>query len=518
MMQERMYFLLFIVFFLLPVCSFADGAAESVIHGGYNVTRKIQDSEAAPVVVDAVAKSYGVQGGGEIYTALKPTIQSAMSKMENAEIKAINNTESKIKNKTSDMSLADLDKKRDVVHNIVSGASTAMTGIGMMQAVQGFSEQKSDAAAESDMAAHIATFKCNYDKGPTFKYSTKEIIIPGGDELLKYYTEYKTLADQLKETKAALNLTPGIESQVVYDKAESGLYQNFATERAAGHYASVSRALMDSDSEDAAAWAAEKEKSQKRLAIGASVAVGGILTGVIGDKLIDKHYDKLEDELDIQEDGNDESDEQESESTVSDEDKQWAQEQLNEPDNPFKTDDSENGNKQIDTTKMEFEIEEEEVVPLAPVPNPVSRMETKPVTQIKTESVTDDDALAKQMHKTFKENEKENKDLKKKLNSDRSAKEKQDKQNAKMCSDTGGTWNSENGVCKCGENSTPNSKKTMCGCVMGYELDRKAKKCVKGALLANAEKRAETQRQVYQDRQNLGQTTSVINSLPGGRK
>ncbi|MBQ7185818.1 MAG: hypothetical protein IJR92_03365, partial [Alphaproteobacteria bacterium] len=87
-------------------------------------------------------------------------------------------------------------KKRDTAHNIVSGASTAMTGIGMMQAVQGFSEQKSDAAAESDMAAHIATFKCNYDKGPTFKYSTEEIIIPGGDELLKYYTEYKTLADQ----------------------------------------------------------------------------------------------------------------------------------------------------------------------------------------------------------------------------------------------------------------------------------------------------------------------------------
>ncbi|MBQ7185835.1 MAG: hypothetical protein IJR92_03455, partial [Alphaproteobacteria bacterium] len=201
MMQERMYFLLFIVFFLLPICSFADGAAES-----------------------------------------------------------------------ADMSLADLDKKRDTAHNIVSGASTAMTGIGMMQAVQGFSEQKSDAAAESDMAAHIATFKCNYDKGPTFKYSTEEIIIPGGDELLKYYTEYKTLADQLKGTKATLNLAPGIESQVVYDKAESGLYQNFATERAAGHYASVSRALMDSDSEDAAAWAAEKEKSQKRLAIGASVA------------------------------------------------------------------------------------------------------------------------------------------------------------------------------------------------------------------------------------------------------
>ena len=188
---------------------------------------------------------------------------------------------------------SDLDKKRDVAHNIVSGASSAMTSIGMMQAAQGFSEQKSDAAAESDMAAHIATFKCNYDKGPTFKYSTEEIIIPGGDELLKYYTEYKTLADQLKVTKAALNLTPGIESQVVYDKAESGLYQNFATERTSGHYASVSRALMDSDSEDAAAWAAEKEKSQKRLAIGASVAAGGILTGVIGDKLIDKHYDKL---------------------------------------------------------------------------------------------------------------------------------------------------------------------------------------------------------------------------------
>ncbi len=121
--------------------------------------------------------------------------------------------------------LEKLEKKRDIAHGLVSGASSAMTGIGGMEMAQAISEQKSDADAEEEMGAYLTTFKCDYGKSQKYDYSTQDIILPGGNELVQYYTEYKTLADQLKADKTALGLTPGIESQVVYDKAESGLYK-----------------------------------------------------------------------------------------------------------------------------------------------------------------------------------------------------------------------------------------------------------------------------------------------------
>ena len=193
--------------------------------------------------------------------------------------------------------LEKLEKKRDIAHGLVSGASSAMTGIGGMEMAQAISEQKSDADAEEEMGAYLTTFKCDYGKSQKYDYSTQDIILPGGNELIQYYTEYKTLADQLKADKTALGLTPGIESQVVYDKAESGLYKNAATGNTGGKYTSLSRALLDENSEDAADWAAEKDKTKKRLQIGATVAAAGLVAGFIGDKLIDKHYDKLEEQL-----------------------------------------------------------------------------------------------------------------------------------------------------------------------------------------------------------------------------
>ena len=186
-------------------------------------------------------------------------------------------------------------KKRDIAHGLVSGASSAMTGIGGMEMAQAISEQKSDADAEEEMGAYLTTFKCDYGKSQKYDYSTQDIILPGGNELIQYYTEYKTLADQLKADKTALGLTPGIESQVVYDKAESGLYKNAATGNTGGKYTSLSRALLDENSEDAADWAAEKDKTKKRLQIGATVAAAGLAVGTVGDKLVDKHYDKIVD-------------------------------------------------------------------------------------------------------------------------------------------------------------------------------------------------------------------------------
>ncbi|MCR4918054.1 MAG: hypothetical protein K5912_03885, partial [Alphaproteobacteria bacterium] len=91
-------------------------------------------------------------------------------------------------------------------------------------------------------------------------------------------------------------MKPGIETEVVYDKAESGLYHYENIGKTGGAYTSLSNALLDANSEDAAAWDAEKDKTKKRLIAGATVAGVGAVGGFVGDKLVDKHFDKLENE------------------------------------------------------------------------------------------------------------------------------------------------------------------------------------------------------------------------------
>ena len=251
-----------------------------------DIASNVNNSAAMQGLGETVLSSAtGISGLGDTRTDLVNTALQNQGTIIGAVSNAANNTEK----------IEKLEKKRDIAHGLVSGASTAMTGIGGMEMAQAISEQKSDADAEEEMGAYLTTFKCNYGKSQKYDYSTQDIILPGGNELVQYYTEYKTLADQLKADKTALGLTPGIESQVVYDKAESGLYKNAATGNTGGKYTSLSRALLDENSEDAAEWAAEKDKTKKRLIIGASVATAGLAVGAVGDKLVDKHYDKIVD-------------------------------------------------------------------------------------------------------------------------------------------------------------------------------------------------------------------------------
>ena len=178
------------------------------------------------------------------------------------------------------------ENEQSLKNRTLTAATTAATGIGMMKAAAAMSEQKADETAEQDMTAYLATFRCEYGKGQSAKAGNEEITLPGGNDLLKYYTEYKSLADNLKMTKKALGLRPGIEEEVLYDRAESGLYQYSSVGKTDGAYTSLSRALTDTEGKDADAWKTHKEKTAKELKSGLIAAGAGIVGGIAGNMAI----------------------------------------------------------------------------------------------------------------------------------------------------------------------------------------------------------------------------------------
>ena len=174
--------------------------------------------------------------------------------------------------------------------------STLMTGEGAMMAARAFAEKIADDDAEEKMSEYITTMKCEYGAGNQVNLG-KEETLPGGNELANYYAEYKQLADKLKATKAALNLRPGIESEVLYDRAETGLYQYQTAERQSGGFTSLSRALMNPDGTDATAWNAQRAETNRDLLIGGALATVGLAGSYIANHAINKDHVKKYKEL-----------------------------------------------------------------------------------------------------------------------------------------------------------------------------------------------------------------------------
>jgi len=170
-------------------------------------------------------------------------------------------------------------KEQSLANRVLDGVSSAAMGIGAMQMAQGLSEQKADKEAEADMRQYLNTFTCTYGaKAQTVKFGPEDVTLDAGADLVKYATEYRGLAERLKKTKKALNLTPGIEEEEIIDPATSGLYSYTPMEKKDGQYTSLSKAILDEESEDAKEWEAQKSKSKKRV-IGGAVALGA---GVVG--------------------------------------------------------------------------------------------------------------------------------------------------------------------------------------------------------------------------------------------
>ena len=154
---------------------------------------------------------------------------------------------------------------------------------GMMLA-SGLAEMSADAAAEQDMAAYLATFKCDYGAGRNIAGGTTNVQLPGANVLLPLRNEYIALATDLQQRKEQLGLSPGIESNI--PEEVPGLYDNVSIGVTDGAYASVSRALTNPDGADAAEWDAQSVESGNKVKTGGSVGGAGVVGGAIGNILI----------------------------------------------------------------------------------------------------------------------------------------------------------------------------------------------------------------------------------------
>ena len=186
-------------------------------------------------------------------------------------------------------------REQSLENRMLTAATVAVMGIGGMELAQGLAEQSADAAAERDMTAYIETMRCSYADGKSVKAGAEPIELPGGNDeiIMKLRNEYFALAADLKERKEALGMKPGIESEIVLDKANMGLYDDENVGIESGAYSSLYRAKQGNET-DQAMINADKEKSEKRVN-GGGIAVGaGAAIGVVGNYLINGKVDETQ--------------------------------------------------------------------------------------------------------------------------------------------------------------------------------------------------------------------------------
>ena len=176
-------------------------------------------------------------------------------------------------------------KEQSLGNRILGATAIGAGGIGGMMLASGLAEKNADTDAEQDMSAYLATFKCDYGSGMNVKGGESNITLPGANVLLPLYNEDVSLAADLKSRKEALEMKPGIESEVVLNASETGLYDNEST-GVNGTYASVSKALMNPAGADAEVLQAQSDKTSQNIKTGAVVGGVGIVGGVVGDVLL----------------------------------------------------------------------------------------------------------------------------------------------------------------------------------------------------------------------------------------
>ena len=171
-------------------------------------------------------------------------------------------------------------------NRMLGAASMGAMGIGGMMVASSLAEQNANADAERDMAAYLATFRCDYGAGMNIQGGETGIELPGAAELIPLYAEYVSLANDLKTRKEQLGMKPGIESEPILDSATTGLYDDVSTGITSGAYASLARAMQNPDGEDAKKWSESQDEIAKKLKTGAITAGVGGVVGITGDMII----------------------------------------------------------------------------------------------------------------------------------------------------------------------------------------------------------------------------------------
>lgn len=226
-----------------------------------------------------------------------PKIVELYQQLQDAKSK-IDKIQSERMDKLSENYQALKENEQSLENRTLTAATTATTGIGGMELARGLAEQSADKDAEQDMAAYLATFRCEYGNGKSVKGGTTEIELPGGNdaEIMKLRAEYFALAADLKERKAALGMKPSIESEEILDKSQLGLYDDESVGITDGAYASLYRAQMLGSEKDKTAIDSDKEASKNRVIGGAVAAGAGVVGGIVGNAIINKDAPKNESE------------------------------------------------------------------------------------------------------------------------------------------------------------------------------------------------------------------------------
>ena len=276
-----------------------------VFGDGYNIgelKKQILDAKDATAAETALTSGKdtvlsGITNNDELKSSLGTKVTDAIKAY--AEVKPTDA-------RTKEQKEADLEKKQQAyedakaneqstANKTLTALSTAATGIGTMELLQGRAEQKADKEAEAAMDALIATMRCTYAEGKQVKAGPDEIELPGGNnsELMKYRAEYMALAADLKERKTALGMKAGIESEEIFDKATIGLYDDENTGMTSGAYESLYRAKMLGSETDQKKIDDMASTSKKRVVGGAIAAGAGALVGVVGNSLINGKLGEL---------------------------------------------------------------------------------------------------------------------------------------------------------------------------------------------------------------------------------
>lgn len=193
-----------------------------------------------------------------------------------------------------DKAQAAKDKEQSTENKLLGAVGIGATGIGGMQLASALAEQSADADALTDMTAYLETFKCTYGNNASVSGGTANIETPGGNSLLPLYTEYVSLANDLKLRKNMLGMSAGIESQAILSSANGNLYNNDTTDKTTGAYASLARALADPTGADAQKLSQQQTETADKLKTGAIVAGVGAIGSLAGNLIInkDKYFNK----------------------------------------------------------------------------------------------------------------------------------------------------------------------------------------------------------------------------------
>ncbi len=165
------------------------------------------------------------------------------------------------------------------------GVSVGAAGIGGSMLMSGMAEQNQDELAKIAASANLSSITCSIGNRANIPLDSNSVFADGGNELMELYAEYTTISTRTKNSKTALNMAPGIESEVVMDKSTMGLYDDEGGTALNSTFASMSDAVRNPNDDNATQINQQSEDARKKVTTGAIVGAGGLAFGVGGDIL-----------------------------------------------------------------------------------------------------------------------------------------------------------------------------------------------------------------------------------------